>query len=353
MSNTHGVPSVPGETATLTRKLSKDPAVRRGIKLVLDGLLACLAMSAAGAALGQGLPSLPGLASFAALALAVDIAFRFYSQHYRAVGLRDAWALALGNLVVAAVAGAVVIITGGGGSIGSELARTVAGLGPERVVLLGRGENSLWQAQMELARLLPSRGSVIPIFMDQIRRGGPLTVTHPDMVRYFMTIPEAAQLVMQAGLLGGSGKVFALDMGEPVRIFDLAREMVRLSGFTMGTDMHIRFTGLRPGEKLFEELFAAGEERQSQVHPKVFEAVQEPQDPMRLAQGLRVLMALMDHPDAGRERKILQCFMQMVPTYQPSAGGLGRFLPRDGESSAAMPAPASGPGARPRIAAWK
>jgi len=637
-------------------KWPKDPLIRRTVKLLLDLLATCLAMAAACAVLRQGAPRWPGTAWFALLAMAVNAAFRLYAQHYRAVGIRDAWSIMLGNLTVAsgvvlvcslrgtgwpggerpavafgaslllgplwfglrlavrtwyrrraamvspgsaqrtlivgagragillsqelrehagadcrvlgfvdddpakqglkihgvpvlgptgllplyirelratqvilgmagtpgtrlrdlaamaraagaevktvpgimslvagrpwkpevrdiaiedllrrepivldtaamraAVAGAVVLITGGGGSIGSELARTVAGLGPERVVLLGRGENSLWEAQREMARLLPrqqvavalcdirnparlhqvfqrwrpevvlhaaahkhvpflednpeeaiennifgtrnvleaalelgtrtfvnistdkavnpvnvlgvskriaelvvaraaasarglrlvsvrfgnvlgSRGSVIPIFMDQIRRGGPVTITHPDMVRYFMTIQEAAQLVLQAGLLGDGGKVFALDMGEPVRIEELAREMVRLSGFCPGVDMDIRYTGLRPGEKLFEELFGSGEEQKSQVHLKVFEAVQAPQDPARLEQGLRDLMALLADSGPGRERKILASFMALVPSYRPSPTGLGRFLAQ-GEH-AQVPAVAPAPGRR-------
>ncbi|MDR3670791.1 MAG: nucleoside-diphosphate sugar epimerase/dehydratase [Holophaga sp.] len=655
-------PLVSGETRS--RKLRRDPRVRRAVKLTLDLLAACAAMVAACAVLGQRLPTGPGLAAFALLGMAVNAAFKFYAQHYRAVGLRDAWALVLGNLAMAtgvlavcllrgqgwpggepakvvlgaslllgplwfglrmaclalhrrraalasgregaaiqrvlivgagqagillcqelqdhpglccrvqgfvddalekqglriqgvpvlgptallplyireqrasqvilamagapgarlrelaamaraegaevktvpgihslvagqpwkpevrdiaiedllrrapitldtvamraAVAGAVVLITGGGGSIGSELARTVAGFGPERVVLLGRGENSLWQAQRQLTRLLPrqqvavvlcdirnrarldqvfqtwrpevvlhaaahkhvpfleenpeeaiennifgtrnimeaalehgtrtfvnistdkavnpvsvlgvskriaelvvareaavassarlvsvrfgnvlgSRGSVIPIFMDQIQRGGPVTVTHPDMVRYFMTIQEAAQLVLQAGLLGDGGKVFVLDMGEPVRIVELAREMVRLSGFCPGADMDIRYTGLRPGEKLFEELFASGEERRTQVHPKVFEAVQDPQDPARLEQGLRRLKALMASVDPDRQRKILECFMHLVPTYQASPSGLGRFLALD---PVTRPGPSSRSAARHLTGAW-
>jgi FlaA1/EpsC-like NDP-sugar epimerase len=628
---------------TWARNLLREPLLRRGVKLTLDLLAACLALTAASVALRRVVPSLAALASFAALAMAINIGFKFYTQHYRAVGLREAGALVIGNLAVAAgvmvlfllrgkgwpggepeevvlaaslflgplwlglrtacvvlrkrqaargsamngadvqrtlivgagragmllcrelqdhpglgcqvlgfvddalekqglriqgvpvlgptdllplyirehrasqvilgmagapgarlrevaalvrgegvevktvpgihslvagqpwkpvvrdiaiedllrrepitldtagiraaVAGAVVLITGGGGSIGSELARTVAHLGPERVVLLGRGENSLWEAQREMARLLPgqqvsmalcdirnpvrlrqvfqkwrpevvlhaaahkhvpfleehpeeaiennifgtrnvleaalehgthtfvnistdkavnpvnvlgvskriaelvvareagaagpgvrlvsvrfgnvlgSRGSVIPVFMDQIRRGGPVTVTHPDMVRYFMTIHEAAQLVLQAGLLGDGGKVFVLDMGEPVRIAELAREMVRLSGFCPGADMDIRFTGLRPGEKLFEELFTSGEERQTQVHPKVFEAAQDPQDAAGLEQGLRTLMGLLTHPEQGRRQKILACFMRLVPSYRPSPNGMGLWLP--------------------------
>jgi len=352
----------------------------------------------------------------------------------------------------------VVLITGAGGSIGSELARRVAELRPGRLILLGRGETSLWEVQRQLLRLFPaqnvemalcdirnavrlrqvfqkwrpavvlhaaahkhvpfleanpeeaiennifgtrnvieaaracgtgimvnvstdkavnpvnmlgvskaigeilvaqaaaanpgskfvsvrfgnvlgSRGSVVPVFREQIRCGGPLTITDPGMVRFFMTIPEAAQLVLQAGILGDSGRIYALDMGEPVHILDLAEEMVRLSGFSPGVDMDIQFTGVRPGEKLVEELFTGGKVRRTGVHPKVFEAEERVISPNLLAQGLKVLHHLLLHPPADPIPPMLNCFMDLVPSFQPSPTGLGRRLqPR--EPTGPVPAPA-------------
>jgi FlaA1/EpsC-like NDP-sugar epimerase len=364
--------------------------------------------------------------------------------------------------------GSVTLITGAGGSIGSELAHRVASFGPRKLVLLGRGENSLWELERNLRRLYPrqnlavalcdirnpvrlhqvfetwlpqvvfhaaahkhvpyleqypeeaignnifgtlnvvratlacgtgtfvnvstdkavnptsvlgaskrigehvvlqgakdaprgsrfvsvrfgnvlgSRGSVIPVFRDQILRGGPLTVTHPDMVRYFMTIPEACQLVMQAGILGATGKVFALDMGEPIHIVDLARDMARLSGLAPGEDISIQFTGARPGEKFFEELFGDLEERKPGVHPKVFEAVQDPMDAELLDETLAALKALACLPEGQRQRAILTEFLKLVPSYRPSPAGLGRYLPA---ASAAVTDPVSGavPGAPTQV----
>jgi FlaA1/EpsC-like NDP-sugar epimerase len=282
-------------------------------------------------------------------------------------------------------AGKVVLVTGAGGSIGSELCNQLSRLGPSRLIVVGRGENSVFELMEELRRNFPkllvepviadvrdsqrlervfrahrpstvfhaaahkhvplmeqnvaeallnnvlgtqvvgelaarfgaerfvlissdkavrpssvmgatkrlaegviqalaeqsdcrfisvrfgnvlgSRGSVIPTFLRQIRAGGPVTVTHPEMLRYFMTIPEAVQLVLQAGVMGEGGEVFVLDMGEPVRVVDLARDLIRLSGLGED-DIEIRYTGMRPGEKLYEELFFNEENAAPTDHPE-------------------------------------------------------------------------------------
>jgi FlaA1/EpsC-like NDP-sugar epimerase len=132
---------------------------------------------------------------------------------------------------------------------------------------------------VRFGNVLNSAGSVVPTFRRQILEGGPLTVTHPDMTRFFMTIPEAVQLVLQAGAVGESGQVLILDMGEPVKIVDLAKDMITLCGLRYPDDIEIAFTGLRPGEKMYEELFYDNERCAEKVHEKIFCAECEPIKP--------------------------------------------------------------------------
>jgi FlaA1/EpsC-like NDP-sugar epimerase len=166
---------------------------------------------------------------------------------------------------------------------------------------------------VRFGNVLGSSGSVIPKFREQIARGGPVTVTHPDIIRYFMLIPEAAQLVLQAGLMGQGGEIFVLDMGEPVKIADLARDMIRLSGFSE-EDIRIEFTGLRPGEKLYEELLADGEATLPTPHPKL--RIARPTVTLNQA-WLADLLAWLEAPIRS-EAETKAGLRQRVPEYQPA-----------------------------------
>ena len=173
---------------------------------------------------------------------------------------------------------------------------------------------------VRFGNVLGSRGSVVPLFRQQIARGGPVTITHPDVRRYFMTIPEAVQLVLQASALGRGGEVFVLEMGELLRIADLAKDLIQLSGLEVGRDIEIVYTGLRPGEKLFEEIRLAGEEYTPTCHDKIFVS----RNGLQITPGFADLSGHVDEliglAQVGDEAQIRTKLQQLVPEYLPSPG---------------------------------
>jgi FlaA1/EpsC-like NDP-sugar epimerase len=169
---------------------------------------------------------------------------------------------------------------------------------------------------VRFGNVLGSTGSVIPKFREQIANGGPVTVTHPDITRYFMSIPEAVQLVLQAGLMGQGGEIFVLDMGEPVRIADLARELIRLSGYTEN-DIRIVYTGLRPGEKLYEELLAAEESTLPTPHPKLRVAKARSEN----ADWLQELSRWLNANTQTDTPAVKAQLARRVPEYRPQSAG--------------------------------
>jgi FlaA1/EpsC-like NDP-sugar epimerase len=182
-----------------------------------------------------------------------------------------------------------------------------------------RGTNTRF-CMVRFGNVLESSGSVVPLFREQIREGGPVTVTHPDVIRYFMTIPEASQLVIQAGSMGSGGDVFVLDMGSPVRIADLAKRMIQLAGYTVRDDknpdgdIEIRFTGLRPAEKLFEELLI-GKNVTGTEHPRILRAMEHSLTWEQMRHVLDELAICAARFDCDRAREVL---MRAVPEYQPT-----------------------------------
>ncbi|MEM4283804.1 MAG: nucleoside-diphosphate sugar epimerase/dehydratase [Candidatus Caldarchaeum sp.] len=186
----------------------------------------------------------------------------------------------------------------------------------EMVLQSMNSQSSTKFISVRFGNVLGSRGSVIPIFQEQIKRGGPVTVTHHEMRRYFMVTSEAVLLVLQAGALGQGGEVFVLDMGDPVRIVDLAREMIRLSGYEPDRDIPIVFVGPRPGEKLFEELLTAEEGTVATKYDKIFMARTSISiDPQLLRKHLQHLKKLTEQ---GACDEIIRALQEIVPTYKPS-----------------------------------
>lgn len=171
---------------------------------------------------------------------------------------------------------------------------------------------------VRFGNVLGSSGSVVPIFKEQIARGGPVTVTHPAMTRYFMTIPEASQLVLQAGAMGKGGEIFLLDMGEPVKIVQLAMDLITLSGLRPHEDIEIQFSGIRPGEKLFEELSITGEDVARTAHPKIGIIKKRPEDFEKVCAGIQQLVAM---ANTGVPDEIRAALKSIVPEYTPSIPG--------------------------------
>ncbi len=184
---------------------------------------------------------------------------------------------------------------------------------------------------MRFGNVLGSAGSVDPDLPGADSRGGPVTVTHPEMRRYFMTIPEAAQLVLQAGAIGEGGEIFILDMGEPVRILDLAEEMITLTGLRPYVDMDIVFTGLRPGEKLFEELELSGEQIAKTRHPKIFIGKLAAYPADEVGQALRFLEQLALEADGTAVRRF---FNSLLPEANLGVRRVTREEPPRAEAAA-------------------
>jgi FlaA1/EpsC-like NDP-sugar epimerase len=189
--------------------------------------------------------------------------------------------------------------------VAEHIARDMNRRGPTRFTVVRFGN------------VLGSNGSVVPLFTEQIRKGGPVTVTHPDMRRYFMTIPEAVQLILQASVRGQGGDVFVFDMGEQVRIADLARNMIILSGLAPDRDIKITFTGLRPGEKLSEELFEQDEQIEPTSHDKIKQVVSR--IPFGSDEFDRHLVELEACLAQSRPDTITRKLQTIVPTYSPAS----------------------------------
>jgi FlaA1/EpsC-like NDP-sugar epimerase len=200
----------------------------------------------------------------------------------------------------------------------------------DELILSGMPEDRTRFTAVRFGNVLGSNGSVIPTFQKQIERGGPVTVTHEDMRRYFMTIPEAVQLVLMAATMGSGSDIFVLDMGQPVRIADLARQMIRLAGLVPDQDVKIKFTGLRPGEKLFEELVTSGETVLPTSHQKISQLQAARADGPTVAGWIARFEDLLARGDAVGTVRLLE---RIVPEYkcdprwnEPAAGQESELL---------------------------
>jgi FlaA1/EpsC-like NDP-sugar epimerase len=170
---------------------------------------------------------------------------------------------------------------------------------------------------VRFGNVLDSSGSVVPLFREQIKKRMPITVTHPEVTRYFMSIGEAARLVIQAGAMSKNGEVFLLDMGQPVKIRDLALQMIELSGLVPEKDIHLQFTGLRPGEKLYEELLIDPTKSQPTRHPRIYSSEEPPPKPEVLQKEIQLLTTAVEkrHLSAA-----LESMKRLVSEYSPENG---------------------------------
>jgi FlaA1/EpsC-like NDP-sugar epimerase len=169
---------------------------------------------------------------------------------------------------------------------------------------------------VRFGNVLGSRGSVVPTFVRQIKAGGPVTITHPEMRRFFMTISEAVQLMLQAGAMGQNGDLFMLDMGEAVRVVDLAADLIRLSGLEVGTDIEIKFIGARPGEKMYEEMFWGDEVAVRTEHPKVLRSRKSPFDPNVVP----LISELIEMAALNAEGEVVRRMLrEIVPDFEPAS----------------------------------
>jgi len=180
------------------------------------------------------------------------------------------------------------------------------------IQMQNKNSNTIYSA-VRFGNVLGSRGSVVPLFKKQIEAAGPVTVTHPEIMRYFMTIPEAVQLVIQAGALAKGGEIFILDMGDPVKIDDLAKDMIRLSGLKPGEDIQIKYTGLRPGEKLFEELLLREEGIAATKNDRIYIAKPTYMDAVDFSKELDQLKKILS---SGRATDAAKVISNIVPMYR-------------------------------------